>query len=169
MPSPHRDSQHASSRSRRLPFPPAPRFLWPFLRAAKKNAAPLEITPPFRTELTHEGTKISKKAPFHNSPPKAQAGLVTRRSIPSWPRSRLTPRLLAAASAVTAERDARAGFQTDPTWRGLAVRMRDALARRGKPGEGRGAGGERGRRGVLVALPAGKCSFYFLIFLGWAS
>lgn len=98
-----------------------------------KEATPLEITPPFRTELTHGGTKINKSAHFHNSrrKPRPVTGLETRQSIPTWSRSRLTPRWLAASSAVTAESDARAGFQTGPTWRGLAVRMRDALARRG--------------------------------------
>lgn len=97
-------------------------------------------------------TEIQKEIKMHTSTtprrkPRLATGLETRHKASrtrTRPRSRI--RWLAAPSAVTAERDARAGFQTDPTWRGPAVRMRGALVRGGKLGEGRGARGGGWRR-----------------------
>lgn len=83
---------------------------------------PLENTPPFPAELTHEGPKRNKNAHFHNSPPNARAchrtGYATKHprpghsSVSSSARSQLPPpsqRSATPALAFKPTRPARAG------------------------------------------------------------
>lgn len=132
-----------------LPLPSPPPFLFSLSLGLSEDGTPLENTPPF-SDRTHQQRSNKKYKCTRAQLPAESPG-----PLPDWRRDKASPTWtppgsglgsLAAASAVTAQRDARAGFQTDPTWRGLAVRVRDARARRGEPGEGRGARGG-GRRG----------------------
>lgn len=138
-----------------------------FPKGCQKMGRLLKIHPLFEPNSPTKSPKGIETHTSHNSPPKSTpvTWRKTRQSIPDPDTAPPQARLLYACSAVTAERNARARFQTDPTWRWLAVRMRGAR-RLGRLGEGRGPPGKGGAAERLVALGAGKCSFSLLIFRG---
>lgn len=102
-----------------------------------KRHRPSRPNSPLRPQNKNK-TKQKKNAHFHSSPPKAQACYPMRDTAKHpepghRPASRLAS--LAAYSAVTAEFNARARFQTAPTWRRPAVRTRGSGAPGARGGE----------------------------------
>lgn len=155
MSSSRRASQRAPSGKGR-PLLPSRHPSFSLSLGLSKDATPLENTPPFPAELTHEGPKRNKNAHFHNSPPNAQAcrrtGHATKHprpghsSVSGCARSQLPPPSQRSATPPLA-------FKSTPPARAGGAHAWCPGAERGRGGQ---PTGDEGRRGHGTQRPSGR-------------